>query len=116
MKSSNSIAIYFSKDEYEKVSSAASQTILKETQMLMVMIKKGLDTMQHQQELVFKFDKVPKDKKVEITKTIRVDPMVYDDLSKIRECTPFTMSNLAKYYIMPQVDEILREGSWNYGL
>lgn len=116
MEKNRSLAIYFSEDEYDKVLAANSHLVLKESQMLMVMIKNGLDGMRQEEKLVFRFARKTRNKKVAVTKMIRIDPDMYTELQKICSCTPFTMSNLAKYFILPQVDKVVKEGRIDYGL
>ncbi len=114
----NTISIYFSKDEYERAQKAMQHSVLGWNPLLKVFIKNGLDGLGDKDKLVFVFDRNclvdKKDKKTFKTKVVRLDEKEYADMVKICDCTPFSMSNLAKYLIMPQVDEIIEKKGWHY--
>lgn len=111
----NTVSIYFSKDEYERVEKAIQHSVLGWSPLLKVFIKNGLDELGNGEKLTFEFDRNRKaDKKTFKTKVVRLDSQEYEELVRICSCTPFSVSNLAKYFIMPQADEIIEKKGWNY--
>lgn len=115
MQKNNTVSIYFSQEEYARLETASKYTVLGWNPLLKVFIKNGLDELETAQQLTFVFDRNQKvDKKMYKTKVVRLDPKGYEELAKICACTPFSMSNLAKYFIMPQVDRIIHKKGWDF--
>ena len=111
----NTVSIYFSQNEYEKLQEAAKYTVLGWNPLLRIFIKNGLDELETSQELTFVFDRNRiVDKKAYKTKVIRLDVTGYEKLAEICACTPFSMSNLVKYLIMPQIDAVIDKKGWNF--
>lgn len=109
------VSINLSEDELKRVEEARSYGVLNSSSFLKVLIKNGVDELEKTPNLVFIFDKDKRFEKVsEKTKVISIDSLYYEFMEKVCECTPFSMSSLAKYFIMPQVDEILERKEWNY--
>lgn len=111
----NTVSIYFSKDEYERAEKAIQHSVLGWNPLLKVFIKNGLDELGNGEKLTFVFDRCyGVDKKTYKTKVVRLDERSYEEMVRICSCTPFSMSNLAKYFIMPQIDEMIEKKGWNY--
>lgn len=117
MHRTNSIGIYFSRSEYERVEKALAYTILDWTPLAKVLLKKGLDAFEQKNNLTFVFNKNKKvDKTKYKTKVVRLDEQGYQKMVRLCECTPFSMSTLAKYLIMPQLDEIIEKKGFDFKL
>lgn len=115
MQKNNTVSIYFTQDEYERIERAAKYTVLGWNPLLRIFIKNGLDELETASKLTFEFEKDQiMDKKAYKTKVIRLDESGYEKLAQICSCTPFSMSNLVKYLIMPQVDAIIDKKGWNF--
>lgn len=111
----NAVSIYFSKNEYERVEKASEYGVLGWNPLMKVLIKNGLEALMKEEKLVFIFDpNVSLDKEIYKTKVLRLDDKGYAEMKKICACTPFSMSNLAKYIILPQVDEAIAKKGWSY--
>lgn len=114
MPKNNTISIYFTQEEYKRLEAASQYTVLGWNSLLKVFIKNGLDELEKKQKLTFVFDRNHStDKKTYKTKVVRLDSKGYEELANICDCTPFSMSNLAKYFIMPQVDKIIDKKGWD---
>lgn len=115
MGANNTVSIYFSKEEYEKIEKASEYGVLGWSPLMKVLIKNGLEKLLASEKLVFIFNQNETlNKEIYKTKVIRLDDRGYDEMKKICASTPFSMSNLAKYLIMPQVDEAIARKGWNY--
>lgn len=115
MNKSNTISIYLTDEEQEKAEEARNYGVLNQTGFFKILIKNGLDEMEKSKELVFHFDRSKKyGKSAKRMKVIRLEKSLYLEMEKICEATPFSMSSLAKYLIMPQVDEIIQRKELNY--
>ena len=111
---SDLVAINLSEKEYEKSKEALQYGALTITTLYRVLIKAGLDEMNESPELIFRFDREKIiDKTTYKTKTVRLDRQQYKAMEDICLRTPFSMSALAKYFIMPKVDEIVENKKWN---
>lgn len=115
MNKSNLVSIYLTEEELKRAEEAKSYGVLNRTGFFKILIKNGLDELEKSQDLVFRFDKNKKfGGTVDKTKVIRLDQPMYEQMERICAATPFSMSSLAKYFIMPQVDEIVERKEWNY--
>lgn len=111
----NSLTIYFNEEEHEKLEEAKKYCVLNGTALCKVLIKNGLNELNKSNELVFHFDKCKKvDKKRFRTKVINLDEGLRFDMEEICNSTPFSMSALAKYLIMPRITEIVERKEWDY--
>lgn len=115
MNKKPSVSIYFTKNEYERVEKAIENSILDWNPLVKLMIKNGLEKIGKTEKLVFEFDKSNVvEKNTYKTKVVRMDDKGYKELMQICACTPFSMSNLAKYIIMPQIDQIIEKKGVDY--
>ena len=109
------IVIRLSEDEDKKVEEAIGYSVLNGTGFFNVLLKNKLDELDKNQELVFTFCKdhvYKKDSKKK--RAIVLDNQLTASMEQICSCTPFSMSALAKYFIMLQVDEIVKRKEWRY--
>lgn len=115
MNKNTSLNIYLSEKELKKVEEAEKHSVINRTALFKVLIKNGLDEFAGKDKLVFCFDKKQNmDKGVYKAKNVRLDPQQYEQMEHICNCTPFSMSSLAKYFIMPQINEIVEKKGWSY--
>lgn len=109
------LTIYFSEEESERFERAKAYCVLDSSSLCKVLIKKGLDELNRSDELVFRFDKC---KKLDNThfknKSLRMDGKLYQELEMVCDATPFSMAALAKYFIMPQITEIIERKELDY--
>lgn len=109
------LTIYFSEEECKKFERAKEYCILDTSSLCKVLIKKGLDELNQSEELVFRFAKSQKlDKTHFKNKTFRMEGKLYQELETVCDATPFSMAALAKYFIMPQITEIIERKELDY--
>lgn len=109
------ILLSLSEEEDKRVEEAIRYSVLNGTGFFNVLLKNKLDEIDKSTELVFVFPKNGMYKKTaEKTRTIALDNQLIDSMKYICSCTPFSMSALAKYLIMPQIDEIVQRKEWSY--
>lgn len=109
------LIIYLSEEECKKFERAKEYSILDSSSLCKVLIKKGLDELNGSEELVFRFDKSKKlDKSHYKSKSFRMDRKLYQELETVCDATPFSMAALAKYFIMPQITEIIERKELDY--
>lgn len=109
------LIIYLNEEENEKIEKAKTYSVLDFSSLCKVLIKKGLDDLNKSDELVFRFNKHKKlDKTHSKNKSIRVDGKLYQELETVCHATPFSMSALAKYFIMSQITEIIERKEFEY--
>lgn len=108
-----SISINFTEKEYEKLKKAQKYTTLSDTNLIRVLIKKNLNAAKTEGCILFRF---ALDKKLERgcyrTKPLRLNDNDYLQFDKIRECVPLSTSSIVKYWIMPELDKIIKNEGW----
>lgn len=110
------LTVNFSEPELHKLEEAAQYSLLSGGVLVKVLLKNGLDEFsKNEQQLTFIFDKNKKfGREAYKSKAMKLDPMLYTEMEEICNCTPFSMSSLAKYLVMPQIDQIIEKKGWNY--
>lgn len=107
------ISINFSESEYEKLRKAAAYTTINDTSLVRILIKKNINAAKKKGCLEFNF---PMDKKVEQgcyrSKAIQLSEEDYREFSLLRSCVTLTTSNLIKYWIMPELEQIIKNKGW----
>lgn len=107
------ISINFSESEYEKLRKAAAFTTINDASLVRILIKKNINAANTNGYLMFKF---PTNKKVEQgcyrSKAIQLSEEDYREFSRIRDCVMLTTSNLIKYWIMPELEQIIKNKGW----
>lgn len=109
------MAINLSQDENEKVEKALEYTVLNWNSLVRVLLQNSLEEFDKKEEFTFVFEKKSKNEKSKYkTRMVRLDEQGYKKMADICACTPFTMSNLAKYFIMPQMNKIIEKKGLDY--
>ena len=115
MKENTTVQMYLSEEEAKKIEKAEEYCVLKGTALYKVLIQNGLNELKKSKDLIFRFSKEAKQEKRKYkTKMFRLDEPQYKELKEICDSTPFSMSALIKYFIMPQVAEICERKEWDY--
>ncbi|MBC5754926.1 hypothetical protein H8Z76_13130 [Roseburia sp. BX0805] len=113
MTTNKCISINFAEGEYEKLRKAAAYTTLNDASLVRILIKKNINAAKTKGFLEFNF---PMNRKVEQgcyrSKAIQLSPEDYREFSRIRDCVTLTTSNLIKYWIMPELEQIIENKGW----
>jgi hypothetical protein len=113
MTTNKSISINFAEGEYEKLKKAAAYTTLNDASLVRILIKKNMNAANTNGFLQFKF---PINRQVAQgcyrSKAIQLSPEDYQEFNRIRECVTLTTSNLVKYWIMPELEQIIENKGW----
>lgn len=114
MKEKDAVAIYLSEADSELLQHAKKYTVLSETNLIRVLIKKHLDKVAQRGVIEFQFvlDE-PINKQTCKTKVIRLKEKDYEMLNSICRCTYFSVSNIVKYWIIPELKEINKRKEWD---
>ena len=109
----NAVAINLSEEEYKKAEEAMGYSALPVGTLFKLFIKMGLDELEEASEFTFCFDKAQiMDKTTYKTVIVRLDSQQYQAMTEVCNSTPFSMSSLAKYLIMPKVNQIVEKKKW----
>lgn len=109
----NAVAINLSEEEYKKAEEAVGYGVLPVGTLFKLLIKMGLDELEESSEFTFCFDKAQIiDKTIYKTVIVRLDKQQYQAMMEVCHSTPFSMSSLAKYFIMPKVNQMVEKKKW----
>ena len=109
----NAVAINLSEEEYKKAEEAMEYGVLPVSMLFKLLIKMGLDELEESSEFTFCFDKSQIiDKTTYKTVVVRLDRQQYQAMTQVCKSTPFSMSSLAKYFIMPKVNQMVEKKKW----
>lgn len=110
----NAVAIYLSETEWKILHQASQYTVLSEPNIIRMLIKKHLEQVKKTNAIECRFElKEQINKKIYKNKIIRLKENDYLQLSYICKCTYFSMSNLVKYWIIPDLKKINERKRWD---
>lgn len=108
------VPVSFNEEEYRRIVEATQKsTVLELNHFVKILIHTGLNKIDIEGKyIIFKFDKEQKYKDLLRFKTfsVKITEEDYKKIAYIVEHTPFSTASLLKYLILPQVNEILKEG------
>lgn len=112
------IAIYFTKEEMEKFDKAESFSLVKGRLFINMLIKSGLENLQiKDNKMVFEVEMKPRfETKDVINKTVRIEPELREKIDEICSYAPFSRSGLARYFIIPEVEKIIKNEGGKYSV
>lgn len=107
------ISINFSENEYEKLKKAANYTTITDASLVRILIKKNINAANTKGFVQCTF---AINSKAECggykTKAIKLNPDDYRQFKRIRESVLLSTSNLVKYWIMPELEQIIENKGW----
>lgn len=109
----SAIAIKFSEQEAETLAKAKECTVLSENALIRVLVRETLEDLQQKRYLIIRFD-LCKEISAEIyeTKIVRFKEKDYKKIKKICKSTTFIPSNLIKLWILPKLEQIIKDEKW----